>query len=92
MSFFGAEIEKFFIRFLVQVKIAKSPFEINWPLDSTEQAGLFCKMQDHQMSFKFWIVYSFSSRPRKKWVYNVSNLKKKSEFVEPLVCDPQNHF
>ena len=29
VSFFGAEIEKFFIRFLVQVKIAKSPFEIN---------------------------------------------------------------
>ena len=27
-----AEIEKFFVRFLVQVKIAKSPFEINWPL------------------------------------------------------------
>ena len=29
VSFFGAEIEKFFVRFLVQVKIAKSPFEIN---------------------------------------------------------------
>ena len=27
-----AEIEKFFIRFLVQVKIAKSPLEINWHL------------------------------------------------------------
>ena len=27
-----AEIEKFFVRFLVQVKIAKSPFEINGPL------------------------------------------------------------
>ena len=27
-----AEIEKFFVRFLVQVKIAKSPSEINWPL------------------------------------------------------------
>ena len=26
---FRAEIEKFFVRFLVQVKIAKSPFEIN---------------------------------------------------------------
>ena len=32
VSFFGAEIEKFFVRFLVQMKIAKSPFEINWPL------------------------------------------------------------
>ena len=29
---FRAEIEKFFVRFLVQVKIAKSPFEINGPL------------------------------------------------------------
>ena len=29
---FRAEIENFFVRFLVQVKIAKSPFEINWPL------------------------------------------------------------
>ena len=32
VSFFRAEIEKFFVRFWVQVKIAKSPFEINWPL------------------------------------------------------------
>ena len=29
---FRAEIEKFFVRFLVQVKISTSPFEINWPL------------------------------------------------------------
>ena len=29
---FRAEIENFFIHFLVQVKIGKSPFEINWPL------------------------------------------------------------
>ena len=28
-SIFRAEIEKFFVRFLVQVKISKSPFEIN---------------------------------------------------------------
>ena len=27
-----AEIEKFFVRFLVQMKSAKSPFEIHWPL------------------------------------------------------------
>ena len=27
-----AEIENFFVRFLVQIKSAKSPFEINWPL------------------------------------------------------------
>ena len=32
VSFFGAEIEKFFVRFFVQVKIAKRPFEINLPL------------------------------------------------------------
>ena len=30
--FLRAEIQKYFVRFLVQVKIAKSSFEINWPL------------------------------------------------------------
>ena len=36
---FRAEIEKIFVRFLVQMKRATSPFEINWPLgvmNSTE--------------------------------------------------------
>jgi hypothetical protein len=27
-----AEIEKYFVRFLVQVKIVEFAFEINWPL------------------------------------------------------------
>ena len=30
--YFRAELQKYFLRFLVQVKIAKNPFEINWPL------------------------------------------------------------
>ena len=32
---FRAEIEKFFVRFLVQMKISISPFENNWPLFKT---------------------------------------------------------
>ena len=31
--YFRAELQKYFVRFLVQVKIAKSPFKINWPLN-----------------------------------------------------------
>ena len=29
--------QKFFVRFLVQVKIVESPFEINWPLENLHQ-------------------------------------------------------
>ena len=29
IGYFRAEIQKYFVRFLVQVKIAKSPYEIN---------------------------------------------------------------
>ena len=32
MIYFRAELQKYFVRFLVQVKIAKIPFKINWPL------------------------------------------------------------
>ena len=46
VSFFGAEIEKFFVRFLVHVKIAKRPFKINWPLGVTVIFSLF----------SFWIL------------------------------------
>ena len=37
---FRAAIEKFFVRFLVQVKISISPFEINWPLMLSLQFGI----------------------------------------------------
>ena len=50
--FFRTEIEKNFVCFLVQMKIAKSPFEINWPLvvwffslDKIHQ-GLYSKVSD----------------------------------------------
>ena len=32
---FRAEIDKFFVRFLVQMKISKFAFEKNWPLEFT---------------------------------------------------------
>ena len=38
--------QKFFVRFLVQVKTAKSPFEINLPL-------MYCKVYQSRCSFKF---------------------------------------
>ena len=33
---FRADIEKFFVRFLVQMKISISPFENNWPLKANK--------------------------------------------------------
>ena len=41
---FRAEIEKKFVRFLVQMKTLEFAFEINWPLDS-------CQMEEGRNKF-----------------------------------------
>ena len=33
IGYFKAEIQKYFVCFLVQMKSLKTPFEIDWPLD-----------------------------------------------------------
>ena len=48
--YFRAEIQKYFARFLVQVKLAKSPFEINWPLEARAEITT-------KISLVFWSIW-----------------------------------
>ena len=67
MSFFRAEIEKFFVRFLVQVKMAKSPFEINWPLKKKRKYVL---RKTWPKSKKFWTqIASENSSSAPCWLW-----------------------
>ena len=91
-----AEIEKFFIRFLVQLKIAKSPFEINWPLP-TELSRPLLKRAPNLSKLKLKIsqgkigeISEFQLGPMEKWplvifpLYtNFLNLKKGFSNLEP---------
>ena len=67
VSFFRAEIEKFFVRFLVQVKMAKSPFEINWPLKKKRKYVL---RKTWPKSKKFWTqIASENSSSAPCWLW-----------------------
>ena len=55
---FRAEIEKYFRSFLVQMKTAKSPFEINWPLVELYaivqwQHNVFSKVEVQMVALKY---------------------------------------
>ena len=49
-NYFRAEIQKYFRSFLVQVKTAKNPFEIYWPLPLGDISKLF----KHSMIRRIW--------------------------------------
>ena len=51
--------QKFFVRFLVQVKIVASPFEINWPLVCNSQiyGGDFAKVCGLLRIYEFYLFF-----------------------------------
>ena len=63
-----AEIEKFFVRFLVQMKSAKSPFEINWPL-----SAIYIGRNQNSINSIAWVKVG-------PWVCNLHSSKQKTGF------------
>ena len=64
--------QKFFVRFLGELKKPKSPFEINWPLTDTTKSDYFPVLNCLLTSFGLWseanLSFSFFSS-ESKWKY-----------------------
>ena len=61
--YLGAEIQKYYCLFLVQMKTAKSPFEINWPLSRTlhyvKNALWWEIFYIHWVKYEYWWYFFF---------------------------------